>query len=109
MTKMQKQQLTSTWSQLSEEPIRTKIEACFPSVGRIDATGVPYGGTGFVVGDGLIMTNRHVAMIFAQGIGTRSATFQAGQSASIDFYQELGRDNTDRLAIEKVMMIHPYW
>ena len=109
--KMQTGQLTSTWQQLGEDQIRSKIEGCFPSVGRIDAKGVPYGGTGFVVGDGLIMTNRHVALLFAQGVGTSAVTFQDGhsRSTSIDFYHELGQNTSDSLTIEDVLMVHPYW
>ncbi len=50
--------------------IRARIEAVIPSVGRIELPGqtrIPYGGTGFVVGPGLVMTNRHVAELFAEG------------------------------------------
>lgn len=32
---------------------------------------IPYAGTGFVVGEGLLMTNRHVAQLFSQGVGTQ--------------------------------------
>jgi hypothetical protein len=42
---------------------RERIEAAIPSVGRIELPGhpsLPYGGTGFIVGDDLLMTNRHV-------------------------------------------------
>ncbi len=65
------------WKQLSADAaIRERIETAIPSVGRIELPGnarIPYGGTGFVVGEGLVMTNRHVAEIFAEGPGRQAA------------------------------------
>ena len=62
------------WTRLSTDPaIKQRIEQAIPSIGRLELPGsdYPYGGTGFVVGDGLIMTNRHVAELFAtQGSAT---------------------------------------
>lgn len=42
-------------------------DRCFDPVGRIDADGFHI-GTGFVVGDGLVLTNRHVLQAFAAPI-----------------------------------------
>ena len=50
--------------------------------------GLPYGGTGFVVGDGLLMTNRHVAELFAAGVGKEGLTFISGRGSSIDFARD---------------------
>lgn len=65
------------WRHLSsDDRIRGRIEAAIPSVGRVELPGnrrYPYGGTGFVVGDGLLMTNRHVAEIFAAGFGAANS------------------------------------
>ncbi|MCY1005784.1 hypothetical protein OV079_09445 [Nannocystis pusilla] len=64
--------------------LRARIEACLPAIGRIELPAnlsVPYGGTGFVVGDGLVMTNRHVAQLFASGVGRRRLRFLPGQTA----------------------------
>ncbi len=69
----------------------------------------PYGGTGFVVGDGLLMTNRHVAEIFAQGLGDRKLSFLDGAKAAIDFKREQGRPPGPMLDVVRVVMIHPYW
>lgn len=69
----------------------------------------PYGGTGFVVGNGLIMTNRHVAAIFARGLGTRTIDFKPSQKAGIDFVRERGRPPGDTLIVRRIVMIHPYW
>ena len=101
------------WSQLSSDmTLRTRIETVIPSVGRIELPGnrrYPYGGTGFVVGKGLIMTNRHVAEIFAQGLGDRRVQFVAGEKAGINFSRELGGPEGQTLMIRQVVMIHPYW
>ncbi|CDZ68162.1 DNA/RNA non-specific endonuclease [Neorhizobium galegae bv. orientalis] len=101
------------WTKLSTDAaIRSRIEAALPSIGRIELPGfgaIPYGGTGFVVGDGLLMTNRHVAEIFALGLGDQQLSFIPGRKAGVDFLRE--RDNTPGhiFRISKVRMIHPYW
>jgi endonuclease G, mitochondrial len=101
------------WTQLSNDAaIRNRIESVIPSVGRIELPGnrrYPYGGTGFVVGDGLIMTNRHVAEIFAQGLGDRRLQFMPGEKAGINFVKELRQPDAPTLMVRRVVMIHPYW
>lgn len=101
------------WTRLSTDPIiKQRIESVLPSIGRIELSGLancPYGGTGFVVGDGLIMTNRHVAELFARGLGDRSLTFISGRTGGIDFLRELGRPTGPTLQVRRVVMIHPYW
>jgi endonuclease G, mitochondrial len=94
------------------EAVRTTIEAAVPAIGRIelpDHPSLPYGGTGFVVGDGLLMTNRHVAELFAQGIGRDELSFRTGQTAAIDFLRERDGAESRLFAIERVVMVHPYW
>jgi endonuclease G len=100
------------WTRLSQDPvIKQRIEQAIPSIGRIELPGsqYPYGGTGFVVGEGLIMTNRHVAEIFATGLGDKRLSFQDGSKAGIDFLQEQDRPTGPMLSVRKVVMIHPYW
>lgn len=101
------------WKQLStDDTIRKRIEDVIPSVGRIELPGnnrMPYGGTGFVVGDNLIMTNRHVAEIFASGLGDRNLSFINGSQAGIDFIRELNQATGPTLEVSRVVMIHPYW
>ena len=82
-----------------------------PSIGRIDLPGqtrIPYGGTGFVVGEGLIMTNRHVAEIFAQQRGD-AIEFKPGWRAAFDMMHERNGSEPQPLAVKRVRMIHPYW
>lgn len=101
------------WTKLkTEDVLRQRIEAVIPSVGRIELPGnrrIPYGGTGFVVGRNLLMTNRHVAELFALGLGDRSLTFISGAASAINFSRENGRPPDADLRARKVRMIHPYW
>ncbi len=101
------------WTHLSDDTeLRERIEGLLPSIGRIELPGnkkFPYGGTGFVIGDGVIMTNRHVAEIFARGLGDRRLDFITGAQAGIDFVREFGTPSGPTLLVSKVLMIHPYW
>ena len=100
------------WADLSDRPFRTRIESVMPSIGRIELPGhrrLPYGGTGFVVGRGIVMTNRHVAEIFARGLGDRKVVFLPEASAGIDFLHERDQVRGATLMVSRVIMIHPYW
>lgn len=101
------------WAHLGQPSARRLIEAAIPAVGRVEVPGhpsIPYAGTGFVVGDGLLMTNRHVAEIFASGLGIRDLQFRSGlESSGVDFRRELGSAATEPFAIREIVMVHPYW
>lgn len=101
------------WVHLSNDAAtRQRIETAMPSIGRIELPGqtrLPYGGTGFVVGPGLLMTNRHVAELFASGLGDRNIVFKTGARAGIDFLRERDRPTGPTLSIRDILMIHPYW
>ncbi len=60
------------WEHLNSPAMHDRLEATLPSIGRVEVPllqDVPYGGTGFVVGPNLLMTNRHVAALFTRGLG----------------------------------------
>lgn len=101
------------WERLNTAPVKSKIAKLLPAIGRIElplSQFIPYGGTGFVVGSGRLMTNRHVAQLFAQGLGGH-IHYQTGGSA-IDFKRQVDTPEVDRSAYFKVRgveMIHPYW
>jgi endonuclease G, mitochondrial len=100
------------WRHLNEPAIRDRLRDVFRSVGRIELPNhpnLPYGGTGFVVGYGLLMTNRHVAEIFAAGLGARNLRFIPGCRAGIDFLRERDRTGSLYFDVRRVAMIHPYW
>jgi hypothetical protein len=101
------------WRSLNSAEVKTRLSALFPLVGRIElpsSTLIPYAGAGFVVGEGLIATNRHVAEEFSRGLGL---TIQyRGGDAAIDFKRQIDTPEDDRsayFAVSGVEMIHPYW
>jgi len=100
------------WTTFNTDPIKANLLRVIPSVGRIELPHhptMPYGGTGFVVGEGLLMTNRHVAQIFSSGLGLRNLAFLPGREAGVDFKREKGRTESNILVVREVVMIHPYW
>jgi endonuclease G len=105
--------LMDEWVHLNKPEVHARLEKWFPSIGRIElpmTPDIPYGGTGFVVGRNLLMTNRHVARRFSEGLGL-NVTYFAGHSA-IDFQREEGMPEPPAsawLQIVRVRMIHPFW
>ena len=101
------------WAHINAPDIRARISRLLPSVGRIElphSPMIPYGGTGFVVGKDLLMTARHAAQLFSQGVGLR-VRYQPG-GAAVDFGREFDAPEGDRskmAAVIGVEMIHPYW
>jgi V8-like Glu-specific endopeptidase len=88
---------------------RASIEATFRSVGRIEVDGhprLPWVGTGFLVADDVIMTNRHVAVEFSERNGATGWGFQPGMTARIDYVEELGAQTPAEFALSEVIGIH---
>jgi hypothetical protein len=68
------------------EPHRASIAALAARVGRVEFVGLPqfpYAGTGFLVGEDVVMTNCHVASLFAQADDQGRWAFRPGFSASL--------------------------
>jgi endonuclease G len=103
----------SPWEHLNLPETRQRIDAAIPSIGRIEIPEhpqLPYAGTGFVVGDGLMMTNRHVAQLFSEGLGEHGLTFRTGlEQVQVDFRREVIPSTPAPLRIVEVLMIHPFW
>ena len=101
------------WSHFNEDSIRKTVEDAIPLIGRIELPpdyGISHGGTGFVVGQGLIMTNRHVAEIFATGMGTTGLRLKFGMNTGINLRKEvIPTPEVPDLKVLRVLMIHPYW
>jgi endonuclease G len=101
------------WSDLNAAEVKTRLSALFPLIGRIELPTspiIPYPGTGFVGGKGLVATSRAVAQIFSRGLGL-TVGYRAGDAA-IDFKREVDIREDDRstyFAVSGVEMIHPYW
>lgn len=95
------------WQFLEQE--REKIEANCLRVGRIEVNGHPsyeWVGTGFLVAEGVIMTNRHVAQTFCKMGSRRRWNFEPGMTARIDYVEELGAQVSEEFALTKVIGVH---
>ncbi|NHB75991.1 S8/S53 family peptidase [Rhodobacter calidifons] len=77
------------------------------AVGRIDGDGIHL-GTGFVAGQGLVMTNRHVLEEFASPLPRADSPrrWQMVRAATIDFSPS-GNDPAQKFAIEEVAFAGP--
>jgi endonuclease G, mitochondrial len=100
------------WKHLNAPAVHGRLDPLMGSIGRIElptTPSIPYGGTGFVVGTDLLMTNRHVARLFTDGLGTH-LTYRAGGGA-VDFQREIEPPSggVTVLKVMGVLMIHPYW
>ena len=103
--------LPAAWSYLNTADLKQRLGRNFPSIGRVNVPSsplVPYAGTAFVVGEGLLMTNRHVAEVFSRGLGV-DILYTPGD-AQIGFTHEANEaKNVVQLTVTKVEMIHPFW
>ncbi|GLS17008.1 hypothetical protein GCM10007874_00230 [Labrys miyagiensis] len=85
------------------------LDLVIPAIGRVDLTGAPLSwvGTGWLVADNIIVTNRHVAQEFAERKGDEF-TFKMGAggqiSASVDFLQEI--DNWKQLIFKLIKPLY---
>jgi endonuclease G, mitochondrial len=105
--------LGEPWLSLNKPEVKAVIDPLLPLIGRVEVPRsplLPYAGTGFIVGNGLIATNRHVAQLFSQGLGL-TIRYRTGDAA-IDFKREVDTPDDDHSAyvtVTGVEMIHPYW
>ena len=101
------------WKALGNADNRARINQAILSIGRIELPGngsVPYGGTGFVVGPNLVMTNRHVAELFSRRMEKNEFVFKPNCGAAINFRREvIPSPDVRNLSVKRIVMIHPYW
>jgi V8-like Glu-specific endopeptidase len=93
--------MKAPWEWLDGSEIRNRINPLLSSVGRIEMPNqqsIPYGGTGFLVGPGLLMTNRHVARLFTDGIGRGTQLRYRPGDAGVDFRREAFTATTETRA-----------
>lgn len=88
---------------------RPLLDVAIPAVGRIDLMGaqLDWVGTGWLVAENIIVTNRHVAREFAErkGDGFEFKTGLREQiGADVDFLQEI--DNPKKLVFKLVRPLH---
>ena len=94
------------------------IEKAIPAIGRVEIPAkFPGGeathiGTGCIVGHNLMMTNRHVARAFVNGVGRDRSrlSFTPGRDRAINFRREY-YDPDASLSVEltDIVMMHPFW
>lgn len=94
-------------------PYVSKIQSCIPSVGRIEflKAGRSFGGTGWMITEDLIVTNRHVASLIAEKKG-KTIVFKKNaigetMQVLIDFKEEYAGKNIAspefEVGIEKII------
>jgi V8-like Glu-specific endopeptidase len=98
----------NTWAILEYK--REEIRRVLPSVGRIEFTldSLRHIGTGFLVGEDIIMTNRHVVQYFARE-ADGEWSFIPFTAAQIDFDEEYKSEQADEFRILNVLGSHPHY
>jgi endonuclease G len=103
--------LPSLWQNLNDR--RPAVEPLIRGIGRLNLEGHPsltYVGTAFVCGDSHLMTNRHVAQYFTQGLGsTTQLSFTPGINPSLDFKQEVNSNTSLTIRITAPLLILEDW
>jgi hypothetical protein len=79
-------ELKDAWS-----AFRTRVQPLLYSIGRVNLIDGKHIGTGFVVGDGILATNRHVLDDLTFGTGVL-----AGDCAQVAFQRDGRRDRRTR-------------
>jgi trypsin-like peptidase len=96
------------WQALGGE--RAKIRNAASAVGRVELTGDPqgrpYGGTGFLVGPDLVMTNAHVARLFCDQDGAGSWSFLPGRAA-LALSDDPTASPSPRFEVTELVGVHP--
>jgi hypothetical protein len=90
------------------------VNRAMASIGRVDVSNADrdYAGTAWVIDDGLVVTNRHVANLFAEASGT-GFKFRIGFDArneigvDIDFLEEFGNSASDEVKVERIVWVAP--
>ena len=94
---------TGLWTDLLTDVLRQEaIEGILGSVGRIDISNfpVPFAGTGWLIGEDLIVTNRHVAQLFVDFFAAGGPQIRPERAPNIDFGHEYrGQESVGRRQI----------
>ena len=102
---------SETWA-ARIEGARSILDVVIPAIGRVELKNnadFSWVGTGWLVADDIIVTNRHVAREFGRGTAT-GFVFRVGvnggsQSAHVDFLEEFDRSASLEFAIESILWI----
>lgn len=96
------------WARLADD--QAWMKPAIRAAGRLDCRSleVPFAGTAFLAGEGLAITNRHVALIVAQGLGRKGIELLL--ETELDHRREQRAPFArDFVQVRGVRMIHPYW
>jgi endonuclease G len=103
--------LPSLWQDLNDR--RAIMEPLIRGIGRLDMTGHPmlsYAGTAFLCGERHLITNRHVAACFTQGVGSGAQlSFTTGVTPALDLKQEVGSVSSLIVEITAPALIIDEW
>lgn len=95
-------------------PFKSSIDRAILSVGRVELTNhqMSWAGTAWVVAPGVVVTNRHVASLFAQKRG-ESFTFRSNPlgtafGARVDFKEEYLQLNSREIEVEKIIYVSDF-
>jgi glutamyl endopeptidase len=96
------------WRRLQTD-FRSDICGRLPCSGRIDRRPGEMVGTGFVVAEDLVMTNKHVICLFADRSPEETGPWEIHSSAqpSIDFKVEYGETAVRRFPVVEIVAVHP--
>lgn len=103
--------LPDPWGGLNAR--RAEIVPLIKGIGRVDLSGHPskvFAGTAFVVAGDLLLTNRHVAEFFVDGVGeTAALRFKPGVAASVDLKQEVAASDSIPLTVVAPVLVLEAW
>jgi V8-like Glu-specific endopeptidase len=92
------------WEQLNAK--RELLRGIFPSVGRVEIAETNRScGTAFLVGEGILMTNKHVLTKFAQEDGGEWR-FQRNTTVRIDYREEHENPTPSEMLVESIIGVH---
>jgi V8-like Glu-specific endopeptidase len=101
-------EVPSEWQILNTK--KNDINQTLQSVGRIEVSGHPndsWLGTGFLVAENVVMTNRHVAEEFCTDRGSEGVwRFKPGMSGRIDYVEEFGVLRHAEFEIADIIGVH---
>lgn len=92
-------------------PTISRLENAIRSVGRLELTNHSYSwaGTAWIIAEGIAVTNRHVADLFAQKQGEsfafRHNPIGAAYEAKIDFKEEHLQPNSLEIQVEEILYV----
>lgn len=100
--------LPDPWQALNGH--RNFLDSCIRGIGRVDVPGharLEYAGTGFIVADQVLLTNRHVADEFCETGG--EVRFTPGISPSLDLKQEVSKSVSVTLNLRAPLLVLSDW